>query len=172
VFGANLPTPDNNVCAARGPPPPIMLVNGTDDPINPYEGGKVTLFGFGNRGTVLSARASAAYFARSAGAAGPLVSRVPARASGDGTWVERAAWRAPGRSEVRLLSVHGGGHVVPQAAYRPPRLLGTVTSAIDGPSEAWDFFRRQAREGYLNPWAPDQRVLQPAQPRNRGSSNG
>ena len=146
VFGANLPTPDNNVCTARGPPPPIMLVNGTDDPINPYEGGKVTLFGFGDRGTVLSARESAAYFAGSAGAAGPAIGRVAARA-GDGTWVERAVWRAPGKSEVMLLSVHGGGHVVPQAAYRPPRLLGTATTAIDGPSEAWDFFRRQRPAG-------------------------
>ncbi len=145
VFGANLPTPDNNVCAARGPPPPIMLVNGTDDPINPYEGGKVTLFGFGNRGTVLSARESAAYFARSAGATDP-VTRILPRAPDDGTRVERTAWQAPGGKEVVvLLSVHGGGHVVPQAAYRPPRLLGDVTRAIDGPFEAWDFFRSQPR---------------------------
>lgn len=143
VFGANLPTPDNNDCISRGPPPPIMLVNGTNDPINPYRGGVVTLFGFGNRGTVLSAKQSAAYFAGSAGAAGPVISRIPPRSSSDGTWVERAVWDRPGKSEIVLLSVHGGGHAVPQAASRPPRLLGTVTTAIDGPSEAWDFFRRQ-----------------------------
>jgi polyhydroxybutyrate depolymerase len=141
VFAANLPTPDNNECTARGPPPPIMIVNGIDDPINPYGGGVVTLFGFGNRGTVLSARASAAYFA--GGAAAPATRRIEPKARGDRTWVERSAWRAPGRNEVVLLSVHGGGHVVPQPVARPRRLLGRATTAIDGPSQAWDFFRRQ-----------------------------
>lgn len=141
VFAANLPTEDNNDCRARGVPPPIMLVNGTNDPINPYEGGAVTLFGFGDRGTVQSARRSAAWFARAAGAAGPSIGRIPPRAGSDPTWVERSVWRT-GRREVVLLSVHGGGHVVPQSGWRPPRLLGGVTTAIDGPSEAWAFFRR------------------------------
>jgi polyhydroxybutyrate depolymerase len=143
VFVANLPTPDNNICTSRGPPPPIMIVNGTNDPINPFGGGKVTLFGFGNRGTVMSARDSAARLARSAGASGPATSRIAPRAPNDGSWVERSVWRSPGRSEVMLLAVHGGGHVVPQPVYRPPRLLGRVTTAIDGPEEAWAFFRRQ-----------------------------
>jgi polyhydroxybutyrate depolymerase len=147
VFGASLPTADNNGCTPRGPPPPIMLVNGTNDPINPYRGGVVTLFGFGSRGTVLSARDSAGYFAGAAGSAGPATRRIPPRSSRDGTWVERATWRTPGRHEVVLLSVHGGGHVIPQSRYRPPRLLGTVTTAIDGPAEAWEFFRRQKPSG-------------------------
>jgi polyhydroxybutyrate depolymerase len=143
VFAASLPTPDNDGCTKRGRPPPIMLVNGTADPINPYEGGTVTLFGFRSRGTVRSARDSAAYFAREAGAAGPSTDRLPARIDGDRTWVERSVWSGPGGREVVLLSVHGGGHVVPQSAYRPPRLLGGVTSAIDGPAAAWAFFRRR-----------------------------
>jgi polyhydroxybutyrate depolymerase len=142
VFAANLPTDGNNGCTVRGIPPPILLVNGTHDPINPYRGGAVTLFGFGNRGNVRSARESAAWFARAAGAAGPATVRIPPRARGDPTWVERSAWRT-GKNEVVLLSVHGGGHVIPQAAYRPQRLLGGVTSAIDGPAAAWDFFRRR-----------------------------
>lgn len=143
VFGANLPAEDNNDCRPSGPPPPILLVNGTDDPINPHEGGVVTLFGFGDRGTVRSAVESARYFARAAGGAGPSTDRLPPRRSGDPTWVERSVWRGPGGREVMLLSVHGGGHVVPQSAYRPPRVLGGVTTAIDGPSEAWAFFRRR-----------------------------
>lgn len=150
VFGANLPTPDNNDCAASGPPPPIMIVNGTSDPINPHDGGVVTLFGFGNRGTVLSARQSAAYFA-GAGSV-PATDRIVPKGAGDPTWVERSVWRRPGRSEVVLLSVHGGGHVVPQPAYRPRRLLGRATSAVDGPEEAWRFFRRQ----------PDRLMAKPA----------
>ncbi len=73
VFAASLPTRDNSICAARGRPPPIMIVNGTSDPISPYDGGTVTMFGFGNRGTVLSAWESAATLARAGGTAGPPV---------------------------------------------------------------------------------------------------
>ena len=141
VFAASLPTAANNVCRALGPPPPMMIVNGTSDPINPYEGGAVTLFGFGNRGMVLSALDSARHFA--GGASGPVARRLRPRLGSDRTWVGQAVWRRPGGSEVMLLSVHGGGHVVPQPVYRPPRLLGAVTTAVDGPDAAWDFFRRQ-----------------------------
>jgi polyhydroxybutyrate depolymerase len=142
VFAASLPTADNNDCRAGGPPPPLMIVNGTGDPINPHGGGAVTLFGFGNRGTVLSAIASAGFFA-GRGAERPSIERIVPRDPSDRTWVERSVWRTPGRGEVQLLAVHGGGHVVPQRDYRPRRLLGRSTTAIDGPAEAWSFFRRQ-----------------------------
>jgi polyhydroxybutyrate depolymerase len=139
VFAAGLPTPDDNICTPRGPPPPIMIVNGTADPITPYRGGMVSLFGFADLGTVLSTHDSARYFAGAG--PGPVTLRIPPRARGDRSWVERSIWRRGGRNAVMLLSVHGGGHVVPQGVYRPQSLLGPVTSAIDGPAEAWGFFR-------------------------------
>ena len=143
VFAAGLPTPENLDCTPRGTPPPVLIVNGTSDPINPYGGGKSSLFGFVDLGTVRSGFDSARYFAGAGGAAAPAVTRVSPTHQSDQTWVERAAWRIPGRSEVVLLTVHCGGHVVPQPAYRPPRLLGRATTAINGPDEAWSFFRRQ-----------------------------
>ena len=144
VFAASLPTDSNNVCAARSPPPPILFVNGTRDPINPFDGGEVTLFGFASRGEVRSAIDSVRWFAAREGARGPVTDRIDPADRSDPTWVERRLWRGP-RGEVALLAVIGGGHVVPQRAYRPPRLLGRVTHAIDGPAEAWSFFRRQPR---------------------------
>lgn len=68
VVGANLPAAAASLSAPGGPPVAAMLVSGTDDPISPYDGGKVTLFGFGDRGEVQSARASADHFARLSGA--------------------------------------------------------------------------------------------------------
>lgn len=144
VFAASLPTEANNVCAPRGTPPPILFVNGTRDPINPFDGGEVALFGFASRGEVRSAEGSVRWFAAREGARGPVTRRIDPADPSDRTWVERRLWRGP-RGEVELLTVVGGGHVVPQRAYRPPRLLGRVTGAIDGPAEAWDFFRRQPR---------------------------
>jgi polyhydroxybutyrate depolymerase len=53
IFGADLPTPDNSTCSQDSRTPPIMIVAGTDDPISPYNGGEVSIFGFQNKGTVV-----------------------------------------------------------------------------------------------------------------------
>jgi len=50
-FGADLPTPDNSTCSQDSRTPPFMIVAGTDDPISPYNGGEVSIFGFQNKGT-------------------------------------------------------------------------------------------------------------------------
>jgi polyhydroxybutyrate depolymerase len=39
-----------------------------------------------------------------------------------------------------LYTVHGGGHVVPQPAFRYPRMLGRTTGDLDAPSSALQFF--------------------------------
>jgi polyhydroxybutyrate depolymerase len=124
----------------------VLLVNGTLDPLNPYHGGRVTVFGFGYRGTVLSAPDSAAYFVRLLGENvhqdGPVVV-VPAEPE-RATWVERTAWTSPS-GEVELCTVHGGGHVVPQPRYRFPRLLRPTEMRFSAPAECWAFFERVCR---------------------------
>jgi polyhydroxybutyrate depolymerase len=144
VFGASLPTDDNCDCQATGKAVPAMIVDGTSDPISPFEGGSVTFYGFYNRGTVRSARSTAEYFAGLANLHDPEVTRIPPAGEAAGTWIEQVRWRAPGKPEVLLDAVHGGGHVVPQPVYRPQRILGKVTHAINGPVETWSFFARQA----------------------------
>ncbi|MBI4855115.1 MAG: hypothetical protein HY819_25210 [Acidobacteria bacterium] len=62
AIAASRPTPSNNDCQESKQAIPVMIINDTADPINPYNGGKVTLFGFGNRGTVLSSIETAKYF--------------------------------------------------------------------------------------------------------------
>ena len=39
AVAASLPTPDNSSCPQRKPTSRVMLINGTLDPINPYQGG-------------------------------------------------------------------------------------------------------------------------------------
>ena len=143
VFSASLPKRPATACRPSGRPVPMMLVNGTRDPINPYAGGTLSLFGLRDLGEVRPTVDSAAYFARLAGPARPARTRLPARAKGDPTWVEQTAWGPADGPRVVLLSVQGGGHLVPQPVYRPRRLLGRATTAINGPEAAWAFFRRQ-----------------------------
>lgn len=140
VVAANMPTPGSSIAEALGQPVPAMIVNGTDDPINPYDGGRVTLFGFGNRGEVLSSRASADYFARLNGAhLAQTVELAPGQPT-DRTRVVRQTWTAGRQQQVVLYSVRGGGHVIPHPHGRNARLLGRKTTALDAPKAACEFF--------------------------------
>jgi polyhydroxybutyrate depolymerase len=148
AVGANVPAPENFDCTPAVGAASVLIMDGTDDPINPYEGGRVTLFGFGDRGNVMSARESAAYFARRGGITGaPATERIAQPAGSGRTWAERAVWPAAAGAEVRLYTIHGGGHMVPQPHARAPRLLGRTHRALDGPAEIWGFFARQPPRG-------------------------
>jgi polyhydroxybutyrate depolymerase len=139
VAGASLPVQESRVCDI-GPTVPVMMVSGTADPIVPYHGGEVSLFGFSKRGRVLSAMSSAEELAQLVGAhAGPSNRLLPRR-PGDATNVDVHTWQRDGQARVMLYTVHGGGHVVPQPSFRYPRLLGPTTSALDMPVEVVRFF--------------------------------
>jgi poly(hydroxyalkanoate) depolymerase family esterase len=53
AIAASLPTPDASSRPQQGRTSRVTLINGTADPINPYQGGTVTLFGLAGRGTVM-----------------------------------------------------------------------------------------------------------------------
>jgi polyhydroxybutyrate depolymerase len=140
TIAANLPTPANSIARPRGEPVPVMLVNGTEDPINPYDGGAVSLFGFARRGEVRSSRASADYFARLDSAVLTQTAEHRSGSDGDPTHVVKQSWSAGSEVRVLLYTVDGGGHVIPQPWSAAPRVLGRKTTALDATSAACDFF--------------------------------
>ena len=145
AVGANLPAQENMDCTPIPGSTPVLILNGTDDPINPYGGGRVTLFGFGDRGHVLSARESATYFARRNGIADPpITTPIPQDGGSRSTSAERTTWRSADGTGVVLYTIHGGGHTIPQPYARFSRLLGRTHRALDGPAEIWSFFARQS----------------------------
>jgi polyhydroxybutyrate depolymerase len=138
AISSNLPVPADNECTASEMPIPTMIVNGTDDPVNPYRGGRP---GSGNGGSVLSTEATTAYFVRlnDAGET-PQITRLPHRDDSDPTWVERLAWTSSGHDAVVLYTIHSGGHVVPQPWFRYPSNVGRQTKDLDAPAAIWAFF--------------------------------
>lgn len=142
AVSANVPTPDNFKCTPRGPGTSVMVMNGTKDPLVPFEGGESSLLGlFFKSGDVRSSRASAQYFADLNAIAGtPKTDRAPAS---DSVEVEQTLWRNDAKAEVALVAIVGGGHGLPQPYWRRPRLLGPSPMAPDGPSMIWAFFQRQ-----------------------------
>lgn len=96
-----------------------------------------------------SALATAEYFVSVNGlTAAPQISRLPDAAPGDPTPVDRAVWSRGGVPIVAFYKINGGGHVVPQPAYRWPRFLGRTTKQFNAPMQIWDFFVR----GEPNRW--------------------
>jgi polyhydroxybutyrate depolymerase len=134
-------TPEASSCMQRGRTSPVMIINGTSDPINPYQGGIVTLFGFASRGPVMSSMASAQHFAERNGITSPPIpGQLPKESLDDITSVETLTWHANGKPYCYLCTVRGGGHVIPQQTYRFPRLLGKTARLLDAPREAFRFF--------------------------------
>lgn len=143
AVSANVPTADNFKCTPTGhDTSSVMIMNGTEDPLVPFAGGEVSLFGlFYKNGTVRSSRASGQYFADLNAIAGPPETSEAQVA--DGVRVEQMLWHNDSKVEVELVAIHGGGHGLPQPYQRHPRLLGPSPEEPNGPEVIWDFFARQ-----------------------------
>lgn len=139
AIGAHLPVPEEQACDASPYPAPIMLVSGTEDPINPWSGGRVRAPGGMTPGSVLPANDTAGWFLAQAGIdARPAVRRFEDTDPSDGTTVETRTW---GPQQVVLMQVTGGGHSLPgPSAAFPMALVGPTSRDVDGAAEIWRFF--------------------------------
>jgi polyhydroxybutyrate depolymerase len=141
AIAANLPVADNFDCERSGQPLAALVINGTEDPINPYDGGLVGIFGDTSRGVVLSAQDTVRYWASIAGHVSDGQHRVwPERAPDDGTSIESTHWAALGKPPVTLITVAGGGHTIPHPSFRMPRIIGRTSHEFDTAEVIWSFF--------------------------------
>ncbi len=129
-------------------PVPFLMMNGTADPLIPYQGGRGTsrfaVDGF------WSSEKTLAFWRRGNGCetkdAG--VTDLEDRDKTDQTTVTRISSNCPPGRDVVLYRVNDGGHRMPGALpdARFPRvvdfLLGPQNHDIDGAEIIWDFFKR------------------------------
>ena len=142
AVAANVPAPENFKCKPAGQgTSSVMIMNGTKDPLNPFDGGEVKLFRSFRRGKVRSSRESAQYFADLNNITGTPETN-PTQVT-DGVHVEQVLWRNDPKVEVALVAIHGGGHGIPQPYWRYPRFLGPAPKEPNGPAVIWAFFERQ-----------------------------
>ncbi|WP_062520991.1 alpha/beta hydrolase family esterase [Demequina silvatica] len=139
---ANLPTEDNWFCESWTAPIPTILVEGTGDPINPFEGGQAGAFGQ-DLGTVMSAAESAAAIAEINGVSGEPAESVVGGEPGEAGAVTLTAYGADAEAPVLLYTVEGGGHGVPNPETRLPRMMGGGTDELNAPVAAWELFSRR-----------------------------
>ncbi len=139
---ANLPA---NLAGQRPVRPlPVLIMNGTDDPMMPWQGGSVRVLGK-EYGEVLSTVATVEYWVKAAGLAGPVeTKKLENRSLEDRSTVEVDVYRNPrGTVEVMFYRVIGGGHNLPggQTPDRP-LLLGPKNMDIHAMEEVWAFFKK------------------------------
>ena len=127
---ASLPEPSNFDCSEKKVAKPVMIVNGTADPLNRWEGGAIILGNGVNMGLIRSTESSFQYWSALAGYKGrPIKVALPDTDPKDGKTIERYQFKEKGKPEVTLLKVIGGKHDYP--------------NDIDVHVEAWAFFKRQ-----------------------------
>ncbi len=143
-ISASLPDAAHLDCNQRGVALPVAIFNGTEDPVNPYQGGLVRVFGNSSRGVVLSSADTAAYWARLAGAAAPVKIEHPQIDGNDSTSIIEQRWTNNSGLQVRLYTLQGSGHVIPTLLRRYPRALGGDARDMSGPAEIIDFFLGQS----------------------------
>jgi polyhydroxybutyrate depolymerase len=129
-------------------PVPILMMNGTADPLIPYEGGRGA-----SRFAVPGFWSTAKTFDFWRGINGceaqdAAATNLDRRNPKDPTSVTRIESRCPAGRDVVLYRINGGGHRMPGAFpdMRFPRIantfLGPQNRDIDGAEVIWDFFRR------------------------------
>lgn len=139
LISATQPAPENFAPDADTRAPlPVLLVHGTRDPLVPYEGGPASLFGFRPRGPGLSAPETATYWAARNGITSPpTTTALPP--GPDGMRVVRTDHADHTHPPVRLITIEGGGHVIP-GTKPAPRPLGRTTRATTAVGEFLAFF--------------------------------
>lgn len=136
AIAANLPTPDNMDCtAADGHRPGVVLIEGTRDPLNPYDGGEISLLGIGKRGAVVSAQDTARWFADRYGLArAPQLDPAPIQYE---DLVARTEVWGSAIPRVELISIEGGGHTMPVPDFRFSFALGRSFADPTPMEAAW-----------------------------------
>jgi len=145
---ANQPEPSE--CVAPSQPVPILIMNGTADPLMPFEGGCVASRRC-ERGSVLSTEETVAlWVAANHTAVTPTITSLPDVVAEDGATVERYLYpNDAGKAGVVFYRIENGGHTLPG----PTKLgrigrwvLGPKNQDIDGPAEIWKFFARHPHD--------------------------
>ncbi len=145
VFIANMPV--ESECPAPSTPVPVFLLNGTEDPITPYDGGDAD-----GRGPFVSAPGSRDIWVgvNNADPSSRLVTEIEDIDPNDGSHVI-CEDDPPGSSgaPVRFCRVEGGGHTMPTIEH-PIRafveaILGPQNRDVEGARLAWQFLQRHGK---------------------------
>ncbi len=142
AISASLPIPSNDDCEARQKPVSMMVINGTGDKTNPYQGGEVVMTGGAKRGSVISTDETMAYWANLAHEDFSKATKFdfPDTDKEDGTTATQFTLKNR-KYDIRLIKVENGGHVLSVPTKTPPpAMIGKAIRDINMAQVVFDFF--------------------------------
>jgi polyhydroxybutyrate depolymerase len=128
-------------------PVPLMMINGTDDPLVPWEGGYVHIFRK-KLGIIISVPQTIDFWVAHNGCSpSPQITKEPDTDPDDGTSVQKSVYRqCAAGADVVLYEIKGGGHTWPGGyQYFPEFLIGKTNRDLDASKAIWNFFRKYTR---------------------------
>lgn len=124
-------------------PVSVLIINGTEDPLVPFEGGDVSFLSL-KRGKVISVADTVEFWVSKNGCpATPKIEQLPHINADDSTStvVESYSGCRDG-SEVMLYKVIGGGHTWPGGPqYMSEKIIGTTSRDFNATEVIWQFFK-------------------------------
>ncbi len=133
----------------------MLIMNGTEDPLVPYDGGPITA-NFAprfkrlaprenERGATSSTDEAIALWRKHNGLekAQATTEPIPDKDKTDGCTVEKSTWTGgKNGTSVVLYKVIGGGHTWPGGSqYLPEKIIGKTCGDFDGLQAIWEFFK-------------------------------
>lgn len=143
VVAANLSV-DQSTKAPPEKPVSVLFMCGTDDPLVPYNGGYVSVFGQ-KRGEVISMPESIRFW-KELNNCTKLTERrsFPDLNSKDNCTAHKTVWQNPKKPNVKVvdITIKNGGHTWPgKRQYLPKSMVGATNKDINGSDEVWSFFQ-------------------------------
>lgn len=125
-------------------PIPVLMINGTKDPLIPFNGGEVGGTLLRNRGTSAPVPKVVEFWRKQADCTSTIEKTdLPDRDKTDDSTVTREACQSKSGAEVINYTVIGGGHTWPGGtAYAPKAVVGVVNRDFNASAVIFDFFSR------------------------------
>jgi polyhydroxybutyrate depolymerase len=141
---ANMPDSASSDCTPVVKPLPVLIINGTLDNVNPYDGGEMFVDNK-SYGVVRSSGNTFAYWAALAGYSGIATKQMlPDIDPADQRTIESYTYKQQNKPTISLLKVIGGKHDYP--------------GDIDVYVYAWDFFKSQGQEWGIGKADPSKKI--------------
>jgi polyhydroxybutyrate depolymerase len=125
-------------------PVSLMLINGTEDPLVKYEGGKIGFKWGKSRGKSISTDETISVFRKLDKCNDkPKVEEIPDAAGDDECYATKYTYSGGIKStDVVLIKITNGGHTWPGGSqYLPKKLVGNTCKDFNGADVIWEFFK-------------------------------
>lgn len=144
AISASLPVESNNDCFESNKAVSILIMNGTSDPINPYNGGEMISNDGEKRGAVMSTQQTIEYWLNLLKCDSTIKTEniyPDINKNDNSTAIEYDYKCVATNKEIKLIKIINGGHNIPNPTFFLwPKKVGNVNKDINAPKIIFEYF--------------------------------